>query len=244
MSDIVQMISKDQVNHLQFFEYIDYLHNENEKFGYFGYYDQSRLVAIQYFSPLNTGISLVEEQYIPFLEEEVKMTSSTYLHGTADVISQFNRCSTRNAYLYKYGYFHKQTGMKNDLKLPVIQATHEDKQDIVEFYRDKEIMIEIPERLTNILKNGSLFLVKEGGTVKSIALAHSETSKYALIGGVYTSDDARGKGYALACCQALSAYLHQREKTPYLFYDSSLSHLDSFYRSLGFNFTADYLLLY
>lgn len=238
------MISEDQVNHLQFYEYIEYLHNEDPRFGYYGYYHQSRLVAIQFFSPLNTGISFGENQYIPLLEEEVSMISSTYLYGPANVLSQFKECSTRKPYLYHYGFLNKKGEVGKRNHIPVTQATFDDIQAVTEFYRDKEIMIEVPERLMNIVKKGSVFLVKEASNIQSIALAHSETSNYALIGGVYTSDDARGKGYAYACCQALVDYLTHHHKTPYLFYDSTLPHLDTFYRSLGFTFTEQYMLLY
>ena len=238
------MIKKDQINHLQFYEYIEYLHNQDERFGYFGYYDRNRLVAIQYFSPLNSGFTTIDHPYIPLLKEEVLNSSSTYIYGPADVLSKFGPHPGRHSYSYQFGYLNNRKGIKKDTRIPVFQASVKDIPAIMKFYQDKEIMIEIPERLPNIIKNGSAFIVEKAGRIESIALAHSETSDYALIGGVYTSEEGRGKGYAFACCQALADHLFDHHKTPYLFYDSTLPYLDTFYRNLGFTFTKQYLLLY
>ncbi|MFI8688027.1 GNAT family N-acetyltransferase [Rossellomorea sp. NPDC077527] len=238
------MIEHDQVNHLQFYEYIDYLYNQDKKFGYYGYYIQNRLIAIQYFSPLNSGFTMINHQYTPLLKEELLKSSSTYIYGPADVLSKFDLHPDRRSYLYQFGYLNNRKCIKKDTRIPVSQASFKDITGITEFYHDKEIMIEIPERLPNLIKNGSIFIVKVEGRIQSIALAHSETADYALIGGVYTSNEARGKGYAFACYQALAGHLFDHHKTPYLFYDSTLPHLDKFYRDLGFAFTEHYLLLY
>ncbi|MGD6830635.1 GNAT family N-acetyltransferase [Sutcliffiella halmapala] len=240
------MLAKDRRNNLQFYEYLEYLHNEDDRFGFFGYYDNHQLVAVQYFSPLNTGISLIhkDKHYISLLKKHIEQISSTYLYGRADILSQLGDMPNRKTYPYWYGYLNRTNDSPLPTNSPVNQATLEDIHAITDFYADKEIMIEIPERLPNIMKNGSAFIVKEGNKVVSIALAHSETSKYALIGGIYTDDDSRGKGYAFACTSALANHLYKKYKTPFLFYDVTLSHLHSFYQELGFTLTEEYVMLY
>ncbi|WP_226682958.1 GNAT family N-acetyltransferase [Sutcliffiella horikoshii] len=242
--ELVELLDNDQRNNLQFYEYLEYLHNKDKRFGFYGYYDHHKLVAVQYFSPLNTGISLMDKHYLSLLKQHLIKTSSTYLFGKADILSLLGDMPNRQKYPYCYGYLSKTNQSPLPINSPVNQATFDNIPAIEEFYADKDIMIEVQERLPNIIRNGSAFIVKEGSKVVSIAMAHSETSQYALIGGIYTDEDSRGKGYGLACTRALTDHLHNKQRTPFLFYDATLPHLHLFYQALGFKLTDEYVLLY
>lgn len=239
---LVGLLNMDECNNLQFYEYLDFLSNEDARFGYYGYFDRDVLAGAVYYSPYNTGIAVRDVAYIPLFQEILSSCSSKYLYGLVDLLQCLGNIPSRQPYSYRYGYIplnHVTTAETSE----VTQATEEDISAIIKFYQGKDIMIEVPERIETFVKNGSVFIVKEDGNIVSAALAHSESSKFALIGAVYTDKSASGKKYGEKCCQALIRHLHQKGKVPYLFYDASLAHLETLYRNLSFVHTSDYLLL-
>ena len=78
--------------------------------------------------------------------------------------------------------------------------------------------------------------------ILSSALLNVEGSDAGLIGGVFTQQHARGKGYAAACTAALAHDLQQDGKTPVLFYENPVA--GRVYRKLGFEECGKWALLY
>lgn len=238
------LIDKDEVNNLQFYEYLSYLTNEDERFGYYGLFNKDELVGSLYFSPFNIGLTVKKFSLIPEFKDIIHRSSSMYLYGKKDILKELGPFHEKGEYhLYHYGYIPKDPALTASEGV-AIQATFDDIPAIRSFYKNKEIMIEIDEQIEKYINNGSIFIVKEGGKVVAGALAHSETDKYALIGAVYTDKETIGKGYGSMCLIKLIENLHTKNKKPFLFYDATLPHLVRLYEKLNFRKTEDYWMLY
>jgi len=242
--ELIELIKMDEQNNLQFYEYLSYLQEDDDQYGFQGLYKQGNLVGAMYFSPLNMGLTVKDFSYLSSFKELLESRSSTYLYGRKDILEKIGEIQGRKPYLYRYGYLSSQ-GDKPRFNTDIVeQITLEDISSIQDFYGDKEIMIEIPDRLESIITNGSAFMVKEQGKVASVALAHSESNEAAIIGAVYTDPAIQGKGYGSKCLLKLVDHLHSSNKKPYLFYDASLAHLDKLYQRLSFVHTDDYWIVY
>lgn len=247
---LLELIKADETNNLQFYEYVDYLKQPDPRFGFIGYFDDGRLTGAMYYSPFNMGITVLDPEDVPRFRKKIMAAPSAYLFGRSDILSRLGDLPERKVHLYRYGYLPIKKGhspnrhTETDCSLMIHRAGQSHISSIKEFYRDKDIMIEIPDRIDNIVQSGSAFFVREGERVVSAALAHSETEHYALIGAVYTDESAQGKGYGKQCLKALVHHLHRKGKTPYLFYDSSLPHLHKLYKSFSFVHTRNYWMMY
>jgi hypothetical protein len=78
--------------------------------------------------------------------------------------------------------------------------------------------------------------------IASCALLNMEGTDAGLIGGVFTSAGARGRGYASACTAALSLDLQRDNKLPCLFYENPVA--GRLYRRLGFEDAGQWAVLY
>jgi predicted GNAT family acetyltransferase len=89
------------------------------------------------------------------------------------------------------------------------------------------------ESLHRKLDEGRRIVVTEdGGRIVSAALTTVETSSAAMIGGVFTPEPLRNRGYASAAMTQLCVELIAAGKQPCLFYDNPAA--GAIYRRLGF----------
>ncbi|KGX84866.1 GNAT family N-acetyltransferase [Pontibacillus marinus] len=245
LSQLLEIIQADEVNNLQFYEYLPYLSNEDERFGFYGKFTNNKLEGALYFSPFNTGFAIQNPLYIyDYFKDILTETSSMYIFGRHDYIQRLGQITGRDIHVYRYGFLPIKRYNNGDIAKRVERASKEDIPELISFYEEKDIMIEIPERIEHIIEKGSIFVRRDGDKIVSAALAHSETDQYALIGAVYTEYDYQGKGYGMHCLKALVQHLHQQEKTPYLFYEEALQHLEGIYQKLSFQHETDIWMLY
>lgn len=122
------------------------------------------------------------------------------------------------------------------------RALPEDLDGLVSLYSHAGSMYRSRANVSQKLETGRVFIVASGGWVVSCALLNVEGSEAGLIGGVYTSPSARGKGHAAACTAALSADLLRTGKIACLFYENPTA--GRVYRRLGFKQVDLWALLY
>lgn len=243
--ELIDLIKHDEVNNLQFMEYLPYLSNEDDRFGFYGHYDHDKLVGALYYSPFNTGFAIKDPLYIyNFFKEALSTTTSSYIFGRHDYIQRLGEIPDREVHVYRYGSLPIAHHKSFEVPKEIQPATKQNIPAILSFYKDKDIMIEVEDRIHSIIEKGSMYIVKEEERIVSAALAHSETDHYALVGAVYTEEDYQGNGYGIKTLKALVQHLHDQNKTPYLFYEEALPHLERMYASLSFEHHTDIWMLY
>jgi predicted GNAT family acetyltransferase len=116
--------------------------------------------------------------------------------------------------------------------LDVRRATIGDKDDLVTFYRDAGNMHRSEAGVERPLRDTRVYLGLRAGKIVCTALTNAEIADRAMIGGVYTLPEERGKGTARAVVSALCADLIASGKTPALYWVNPSAGM--VYRTLGF----------
>jgi len=115
---------------------------------------------------------------------------------------------------------------------PTRRATAADVNALVDHYAAAGEMRRGASSIRTCLEHNRVFLTEVGGQIVSAALTNVETSSMAMIGGVFTPEPLRGRGYASAAMTALCASLLSDGCQPCLFYDDPAA--GTIYRRLGF----------
>ena len=115
---------------------------------------------------------------------------------------------------------------------PARRATLEDFTALCRFYADAADMARSPLGVKRPLTDGRVFIVEVENQIVSSALTNAETKTLAMIGGVYTPPEHRGKGYAGAAMVALCGSLISSNLRPVLYYDTPAA--GTIYQRLGF----------
>ena len=116
---------------------------------------------------------------------------------------------------------------------PTRRATAADADTLAELYTTAGMMRRNADGFRRKFDEGGRIVVTEnGGRIVSTAMATAETSTAAMIGGVFTPEPWRNRGYASAAMTHLCAELIAEGKQPCLFYDNPAA--ATIYRRLGF----------
>jgi len=111
------------------------------------------------------------------------------------------------------------------------------------FGRKTNTVNELKKKIMDRSKNGDyLFLVKDDNVV-SQAMIQLQSPLAGEIGGVYTIPACRGRGYGKFLVSKLCENLIKNNKIPLLIVDSENSSAINLYRSIGFKYYDDYLLI-
>lgn len=103
-------------------------------------------------------------------------------------------------------------------------------ESIVEFSDFKSTVEGTKERIFG--NNSRTFCYRENEKIVSIASSTAEIATAAMVVGVCTHPEFRGKGYASKCTASLSYELLQEGKQPCLFYDNPAA--GKIYRKMGY----------
>lgn len=129
---------------------------------------------------------------------------------------------------------------------PARPATLADLEPLSALYARADRMYRSRSNIASKLGKERVFVVEEPEKspcrIVSSALLNVEASDTALVGGVFTLPEARGRGYATACVSALCHDLQKEGKTPYLFYENPSA--GRIYRGLGFHVIDSWVLLF
>lgn len=116
-------------------------------------------------------------------------------------------------------------------------ATLDDLQVLTAHYADAGSMRRTPLGVERPLRDGIVYLgemVEDGNrVVVSSALTNAQTRSMAMVGGVYTPEERRGRGYGRAVCTDLCKELIQRGLVPILYWKTAAA--GRVYRTLGFH---------
>ena len=115
---------------------------------------------------------------------------------------------------------------------PTRRATVDDVAALVTHYETAGEMRRGAESLRLCLAHNRIFVSELGGKIVSAVLTHVETDTMAMIGGVYTPEPLRNRGYASAAMTALCTSLLEDGRQPCLFYDNPAA--GAIYRRIGF----------
>lgn len=116
---------------------------------------------------------------------------------------------------------------------PTRRATWADVDALAELYATAGIMRREAVNIRQHLGTGRRYVVtQDGARIVSAVCTSAETSNAAMVGGVFTPEYARSRGYATAAMTHLCSELIAEGKQPCLFYDNPEA--GSIYRHLGF----------
>ena len=115
---------------------------------------------------------------------------------------------------------------------PTRRATAADVDALVELYATAGIMRRDADNLQRTLDGGKIVVTEAGGRIVSAAMTLAGTTVAAMIGGVFTPEAWRNRGYASAAMTHLCTELLSESKQPCLFYDNPAA--GAIYRRLGF----------
>jgi len=128
------------------------------------------------------------------------------------------------------------------------RARLEDLNGLAALYANAWTMYRSRVNVASKLAETRVFVVEEPGIgsqpseIVSCALLNMESAGAGLIGGVFTSPTARGKGYAAACTAALSLDLQDSGKLPCLYYENPVA--GRVYHRLGYQEIGQWAVLY
>jgi predicted GNAT family acetyltransferase len=116
---------------------------------------------------------------------------------------------------------------------PTRRATLADVDALTELYAAAGIMRRGAADIRHHLGSGRRYVVaQDGARIVSSVCTSVETSSAAMVGGVFTPEHSRNRGYATAAMTHLCSELIVEGKQPCLFYDNPGA--GSIYRRLGF----------
>ncbi|MBV7335200.1 GNAT family N-acetyltransferase [Chloroflexi bacterium TSY] len=112
------------------------------------------------------------------------------------------------------------------------RATVNDLDALADFYANAGHMSRTRQGVEQPLQRTRIWLAEEEEKVVSTALTNAETDDLAMIGGVYTTPNARGRGLSQVVCSALCQDLLNDQKRPVLYWETPAA--GAVYRKLGF----------
>lgn len=115
----------------------------------------------------------------------------------------------------------------------VRRATMEDLDALVAFYAGAERMARTRAAVERPLRERRVWVALTEGEVAAAVLTNAEIAGAAMIGGVFTRPDRRGRGLGQAVMSAICAELLAEGKTPHLYWENPVA--GAVYRKLGFH---------
>ncbi len=114
----------------------------------------------------------------------------------------------------------------------VRRALDTDLDALIALYADAQEMRRSAEAVRRPLQSRRIWIAEVNGRIESVALTNAETADLAMVGGVYTKPDARGRGLSRAVVSALCAELHAQKRQPVLYWVNPAA--GAVYDKLGF----------
>lgn len=128
---------------------------------------------------------------------------------------------------------------REDIKIR--RATLSDVTALVDFYADAGHMSRSTKGVSQPIEHTRLWFAEHQGEICSAALTNAETDDAAMIGGVYTPEKFRNRGYSYSVCSQLCADLSAAGKRPILYWETPAAGV--VYKRLGFRKIGDWRAL-
>lgn len=240
-SALIDFLKRDEENHAFFYTYLPWF-AKRPTIQYWGLFRRESLVGVACLSPNHNCVSTLVPELATRFASLLRQHPADYLVGdlpTVDVLRPHypHQDFELNA-LCRLEHF--DPGYQPSL---AERATLWDLPELIRFYEPLDFFVDSARRLPDLLRHGTVYIVRQDHRIVSACLTSTETEHYGLINEVYTHPDYRGRGYSTDCIRALCRDLVSRRKRVYLYYDVSETHLGPFYARLGFVKTRDWLFL-
>jgi predicted GNAT family acetyltransferase len=193
------------------------------------------------------------DSYIPYAKGEFDASAFTRIimedsdlkvvQGKTEVIEQFRFMEVpgfplnekRSMYFAELKRMDRLNGFGESNR--VKKARVEDVDGILRLHEQIDEFSAVPPDRNRMVskfesKSGRTVLIEEKGEVVSAASTTAENAYSAMVVGVMTKSDCRGKGYASMCMAALCKEILKEGKTLCLFYDNPAA--GNIYNRLGF----------
>lgn len=176
----------------------------------------------------------IYQQRIPLIAGELH-SHYNLLHAMANILPKDNNTQVFCRYEFQDFCIMDRPVTPPPSNHRLQKAVSNETQKLFSFYEKSETMkAKSIESLQYTIEHNRLFYLKKTGKLASAVLTHCENNTAALIGGVYTPQKLRGKGYAHHCMQTLMLSLEEDGVVPCLFYEKNNTAAKRLYQKLGF----------
>ncbi|EYE89841.1 hypothetical protein Q428_00775 [Fervidicella metallireducens AeB] len=228
----------------------------NRSGDYYGYFEDGKLQGILPFYNIGSCIPHYEnDKAVICFAEIMKKKTFSFLLGMEKIVRPLYEAIKETKDVKKYGedsYYINNNYTPYNLEGIDFKYPHEIDEDkvtnfMIHAYEDgfdtkinyEEIKKMLKQRVPG---DDFLFLLKDG-KILAQGCIQTSTSKICQIGGVYTLDTERGKGYCKALISELCRMIIARGKTPTLMVSKKNTPAVKAYNSIGFRHYDDYNII-
>lgn len=130
--------------------------------------------------------------------------------------------------------------VRTDIRIQRAQRC--DISKLTQFYSNADHMRRSAKGVSRPVSQTRLWFAEYEGEICSAALTNAEAHDVAMIGGVYTPEELRNRGYSYSVCSALCAELLAERKRPILYWETAAAGV--VYERLGFHKIGDWRSLH
>lgn len=223
---------------------------------YYGYFEEEKLQGILPFYNLGSCIPHYEnENAINYFAEIMIERDFSFLLGMEKIVKPLYEAIKGTKELRKYGedsYYVNNNYVPFTLKGVEFKYANEiDEDKVINFmihaYEDGFDMKcdyeEIKKMLNQRIPGDDFIYLIKDNEILAQGCIQTSTSKICQIGGVYTLDTERGKGYCKALISELCKIIISRGKTPTLMVSKKNTPAVKAYNSIGFRHYDDYNII-
>lgn len=174
------------------------------------------------------------------------------IRGTEEVVQKITHCletyhviGTEKSYSMQ---LHQSAACDPEKAHLARKAVPEDLERLTALYARADRMYRSRTQIASRLGTERIYVVEEPQTertpprIVSCAMVNVIGAESALVGGVFTLPEARGKGYAMACTYALSQDIQSAGLLPCLFFENPVA--GRIYKRIGYEVVDTWELLF
>ncbi|MDI6631301.1 MAG: GNAT family N-acetyltransferase [Thermoanaerobacteraceae bacterium] len=242
--ELVDFLKRDYANNLYFFNYLDELSRPDAEAVVLAARENDAVALALLISPTHCCISTGNVRLIDAIADQIPPVESVHVLGRSDLTLKLLGVVRGPARKQKFYSFCKL----NPAHLPPLKnpysrkASPADLPVLLYLYKKSNILANHETRLPSILASGTVYFAKQGNDAVSCALTTTEMPEMAMIGGIFTDEVHRNRGFARDCTVNLCRDLAARQKEVYLFYEAGDPLLTRMYRNIGFEETGTWVV--
>ncbi len=233
--------------------------SEKKKNSYYGYYFEKKLQGI--FAFTNTG------SLIPYYKKEdilnkivllktIKKHKPKYLIGMTKMVEPLWSKLEKTTKLFKYDtcnymVLNKEKFSHTFTDKSIVDAKSYEFSKAIDFLievekafgRNPNIINELKNKIYGRIDEEEYLYLLDSDRIVAQGMIQSTSSQMEEVGGIFTLDEYRGKGYGKALVSRLCQDIIDRGKNPYLIVSKINKRANDIYRHIGFEYYDDYLMI-
>ncbi len=226
---------------------------------YYGYFVNNILKGVFFFNNMGVLNFCYDDKRILnkiILLKTIKKHKPNYIFGPTELVAPLYKCMEKTTKCYKYDDCMYMTLGKEDFKPWISQDLIINAKDfdfsksinfLIEveksFGRNPHAINELKNKIYDRTKEEEYMYLLEKDEIKAQAFIQTVTSLVNEIGGVYTTNKSRGKGFAKAIVSKLCDRIIQRNKIPTLIVSKTNTEALKVYNTIGFKPYHDYTII-